>query len=105
MHRYLSRFIACLVLSLALALMQFVGPRHGRKEISVRTDGQTADIVAAVEALKRKDVTVKVEDDLWATSPVGGIVFGSLALAGLLWLSSGVVKRIETKIVEASSKK
>lgn len=95
MHRYIARALACLAISLAFTVLVVSIPRVGKKEIKLRTDGQTADIVAAVEALKRSDVIIDVSDDPWVTNPVGGIVTGSLAMAVLLWLASGLVKRVE----------
>ena len=105
MHRYLARAIACLILALAFVMLQIVVPHVGKKVVSVRTDGQTADIVAAVEALKRSDATIKVVDDPWVTNPVSGVVLSSLALAAVLWLSSSVVKRLEAKMVSTPEKK
>jgi hypothetical protein len=95
MHRYLARALACLAIALALSLLAAVAPRAGKKEVRLRTDGQTADIVAAVEALKRSDISIKVSPDSFITNPVGSVIAGTISLALVLWLSSGLVKRIE----------
>jgi hypothetical protein len=105
MHRYTARALACLAISLAFAVLQIVVPHGGKKEVTVRTNGQTADIVAAVEALKRSDVSVKVADDPWVANPVGGIVMGTLGMAVVLWLGCGVVKRGEEWIAGFAEKK
>ena len=75
--------------------MQFVTPHQGAKVITVRTDAKTADIVAAVEALGRDDVTIKVSEQAWTSQPVLSTIFGTLAFAAMLWCAVGFVKRVE----------
>ena len=105
MHRYFALAIACLFLSVALSTLVAFTAAGAKRKVEVRTDAQTADIVAAVEALGRKDVTLKVVDDPGINAPITGVVLGSLGMAVLLWLSSGLVLLIETRLIERFSTK
>ena len=95
MHRYLARFVGCLIIALAVSVLSLVVPQQGKKHISVRTNGQTSDVVAAIEALKRNDIVLKVEDDVLVTNPVASFVTSTLSIAAILWVASSAVKRLE----------
>ena len=95
MHRYFARFLGCAVIGLALSLLQFLTPQQGNKVVSIRTNAQTADIVGAVEALGREDVSIKVSEEHWLRQPVLSTIFGTLSFAALLWCATGFIKRFE----------
>ncbi len=103
MNHYLARFIACLILSAAVGLLTLAVPNVGRHKIEVRTDGTTADIIAAVESLRRSDVTIKAAPDGFVSNPLGAAILGALMLAVVLWLVAGCVKRLEARLAKPRS--
>ena len=101
MHRYIARLIGCVILALILTIPLFLAPyvtglAGWKNQITVRTNGPTADIVAAVEALKREDISIRVVDQ---PPPLflGGIV-SFIITAGALWVGCGIVKRVEQSL-------
>jgi RsiW-degrading membrane proteinase PrsW (M82 family) len=100
MHRFLARGIACLAPAVAFAVLVAALPTAGMHKVAIYTNGSTHDIVAAVGALGRSDLTVYAHENPLMTGPWELLVV-SMALSGavLLWLCCGFVEFIERRIL------
>jgi hypothetical protein len=103
MHRYIARFIGCVILCFVPLLLAFLAPRvvgslGGRNQITVRTNGTTSDVIAAVEALKREDLSINTKRVDIPRGYAFGMAALSVMMAGALWVACGVVKHIEQSL-------
>ncbi|MDR0354095.1 MAG: hypothetical protein LBI02_12390 [Opitutaceae bacterium] len=102
MHRYLARFIACALFSAGFFLSVFFTSRtngtssdKNQIKITVRADGATSDIVGAIEALRREDVSIHIRRAKTSPPYSARLALSLLAGAGMLWVVCGIVKRTE----------
>lgn len=104
MHRYIARFIGCIILGIVFSIPTFLASRGsglapvGKKQITVRTDGTTSDVIAAIESLERKDLTIRATDKPVTLHPISMPIVAALTMTGMLWIACGVVKRVEESL-------
>jgi hypothetical protein len=101
MHRYIARLIGCVILAsgsfllpvlLAPRINDAIGSRN-QVTVTVRTNGGTSDIVAAIETLKREDLSINIRK----TDMSRGVTLITM-MTGMLWVACGIVKRMEQSL-------
>ena len=100
MNRYVARITACAVPALALSLLAFIGRPSDESQITLRTVGQTADILAAVESLDRSDVDITVSVSNPKKSPIPAVLFGTVGVTLMLAVACGAVNFVEDMILK-----
>ena len=99
MNPLLARFIACVAVCLPLAVLVAMATTQGKKRIEIQTNGPTADVVAAIEALDRSDLELRLSPPS-PSGPVVIAVVGTLGMACGLWIVASVVISVERFVLK-----